>query len=73
MQIKKYSNRKSLEDEEKELEELIQQQSDETEAVERQAQEEAEEREEPENAEEKTFKKRYGDLRRHTQKATKRL
>ena len=68
---KKYSNRKSLEDEEKELEELIQQQSDETEAVERQAQEEAEEREEPENAEEKTFKKRYGDLRRHTQKQQK--
>ena len=41
---KKYSNRKSLEDEEKELEELIQQQSDETEAVERQAQEEADAR-----------------------------
>ena len=68
---KKYSNRKSVEDEEKELEELIQQQSDETEAVEQQAQEEAEEREEPENAEEKTFKKRYGDLRRHSQKQQK--
>ena len=68
---KKYSNRKSLEDEEKELEELIQQQSDETEAVERQAQEDEEEREEPKNAEEKTFKKRYGDLRRHTQKQQK--
>ena len=52
---KKYSNRKSVEDEEKELEELIQQQTDETEAVEKQAQEE----EEPENPEEKTFKKRY--------------
>jgi FMN phosphatase YigB (HAD superfamily) len=64
---KKYSNRKSVEDEEKELEELIQQQSDETEAVEKQAQEE----EEPENAEEKTFKKRYGDLRRHSQKQQK--
>ena len=60
---KKYSNRKSVEDEEKELEELIQQQSDETEAVDKQAKEEAEEREEPTNAEEKTFKKRYGDLR----------
>ena len=68
---KKYSNRKSVEDEEKELEELIKQQSDETEAVEQQAQEEAEEREEPENAEEKTFKKRYGDLRRHSQKQQK--
>ena len=68
---KKYSNRKSLEDEEKELEELIQQQSDETEAVDKQAKEEAEEREEPTNAEEKTFKKRYGDLRRHSQKQQK--
>ena len=68
---KKYSNRKSLEDEEKELEELIQQQSNETEAVERQAQEDEEEREEPESAEEKTFKKRYGDLRRHSQKQQK--
>ena len=68
---KKYSNRKSVEDEEKELEELIQQQSDETEAVDKQAKEEAEEREEPTNAEEKTFKKRYGDLRRHSQKQQK--
>ena len=66
---KKYSNRKSLEDEEKELEELIQQQTDETEAVEKQAQED--DYEEPENAEEKTFKKRYGDLPRHSQKQQK--
>ena len=66
---KKYSNRKTVEDEEKELEELIQQQADETEAVEKQAQED--DYEEPENAEEKTFKKRYGDLRRHTQKQQK--
>jgi len=68
---KKYSNRKSLEDEEKELEELIQQQSDENEAVDRQAQEDEEDNEEPKNAEEKTFKKRYGDLRRHSQKQQK--
>ena len=68
---KKYSNRKTVEDEEKELEELIQQQTDETEAVEKQAQDEEEEREEPVNAEEKTFKKRYGDLRRHSQKQQK--
>ena len=66
---KKYSNRKTVEDEEKELEELIQQQADETEAVEKQAQED--DYEEPENAEEKTFKKRYGDLRRHSQKQQK--
>ena len=66
---KKYSNRKTVEDEEKELEELIEQQTDETEAVEKQAQED--DYEEPENAEEKTFKKRYGDLRRHSQKQQK--
>ena len=66
---KKYSNRKTVEDEEKELEELIQQQTDETAAVEKQAQED--DYEEPENAEEKTFKKRYGDLRRHSQKQQK--
>ena len=65
---KKYSNRKSVEDEEKELEELLQQQETETEAAEKQAQEEEEEQEVPTNPEEKTFKKRYGDLRRHSQK-----
>ena len=66
---KKYSNRKTVEDEEKELEELIQQQTDETEAIAKQAQED--DYEEPANAEEKTFKKRYGDLRRHSQKQQK--
>ncbi len=65
---KKYSNRKSVKDEEQELKELLQQQETETEIVARQAQEDEEEREVPENAEEKTFKKRYGDLRRHSQK-----
>tara|TARA_R100000458_G_C8263965_1_gene239220 strand:- start:289 stop:1221 length:933 start_codon:yes stop_codon:yes gene_type:complete len=68
---KKYSNRKTVEDEEKELEELIQEQTTEVEAVEKQAQEDEEEREEPSNPEEKTFKKRYGDLRRHSQKQQK--
>ena len=65
---KKYANRKSLEDEEKELEELIKQQTEEVEATEQQVAEEDEEREVPDNPEEKTFKKRYGDLRRHSQK-----
>jgi len=65
---KKYANRKSLEDEEKELEELIKQQTEEVEAVEQQVAEEDEEREVSDNPEEKTFKKRYGDLRRHSQK-----
>ena len=65
---KKYANRKSVEEEEKELEELIKQQSEDAEAVEKQAQAEEEEQEVPDNPEEKTFKKRYGDLRRHSQK-----
>jgi DNA repair exonuclease SbcCD ATPase subunit len=60
---KKYSNIKSIEDEEKELEELIKQQEDDVKTEEKQAAEEVE----PENPEEKTFKKRYGDLRRHSQ------
>ena len=68
---KKYSNRKSLEDEEKELEELIRQQSEDDEVAEQQAQEEEEDNEVPVSAEEKTFKKRYGDLRRHSQKQQK--
>ena len=65
---KKYANRKSVEEEEKELEELIKQQSEDAEAIEKQAQAEEEEQEVPDNPEEKTFKKRYGDLRRHSQK-----
>tara|TARA_Y100000356_G_scaffold107437_1_gene93525 strand:+ start:248 stop:1036 length:789 start_codon:yes stop_codon:yes gene_type:complete len=50
--------------EEEELEQLIKQQSGETEDEESTEPEEAE----PTNAEEKTFKKRYSDLRRHQQK-----
>ena len=59
----KYNTRKTIEDEEKELEELKQEQS----AEEKKAQKEAEDNIEPDNPEEKTFKKRYGDLRRHSQ------
>jgi len=59
----KYNTRKTIEDEEKELEELKQEQS----AEEKKAQREAEDNIEPANPEEKTFKKRYGDLRRHSQ------
>ncbi len=60
----KYSARKTIEDEEKELEELKQEQN----VEEKKAQKEIEDSIEPDNPEEKTFKKRYGDLRRHSQK-----
>ena len=54
---------------EQELEELKKQaEGKSTETV---TEEKAEEAEEPKNAEEKTFKKRYGDLRRHTQEKEK--
>lgn len=63
-----YRNTKSVEDEERELEEMEAQL-----AGEEQAEAEAKEQEVAEHdanlsAEEKTFKKRYGDLRRHSQK-----
>ena len=54
---------------EQELEELKKQaEGKSTETV---TEEKTEEAEEPKNAEEKTFKKRYGDLRRHTQEKEK--
>ena len=54
---KKYSNEDKLKKEEEELEQLLAEQKGEVEEPEP----------EPENAEEKSFKKRYGDLRRHQQ------
>jgi hypothetical protein len=54
---------------EQELEELKKQAVGETE--ESVTEEKAESEEEPKNAEEKTFKKRYGDLRRHSQEKEK--
>ena len=59
---KPYSNKDKIEEEEKELEQLLAEQKGES------AEQEAETETEPTSAEEKTFKKRYGDLRRHTQK-----
>ena len=57
------SNADKIEREEKELEALIKDQTEE------ETEEEAEEQDsKPSSAEEKTFKKRYGDLRRHSQK-----
>jgi len=61
---RKYTNEEKRKMEEEELEQLIKEQRGEVE----QEAAEPEEEEEPTNAEEKTFKKRYSDLRRHQQK-----
>jgi len=58
---RKYSNAEKRKEEEAELEQMLKEQRGEVE----EAAEEVEE--EPENPEEKTFKKRYSDLRRHQQ------
>ena len=58
------SNQDKIEREEEELKELLSEQTDSEE------EEKNKEEETPKSAEEKTFKKRYGDLRRHTQKQT---
>ena len=59
---RKYSNEERIKKEEEELAELIAEQKNEPEA------EKVDAEAEPTNAEEKSFKKRYGDLRRHSQK-----
>ena len=59
---RKYTNEEKRQIEEEELEQLMKEQKGEAETV------EPEEDEEPTSAEEKTFKKRYSDLRRHQQK-----
>ena len=61
---RKYSNEDKLKKEEEELEQLIAEQRNET-------KEEVEQDVEPVGAEEKSFKKRYGDLRRHMQEKEK--
>ena len=63
---KPYTQKERLEKDEKALEELLKKQKEEP-AVEEVEKEEKE----PENAEEKSFKKRYGDLRRHAQEKEK--
>jgi hypothetical protein len=68
---RRYNTQKTIEDEEKELEGLIQQQKADTEVEEKRAKAAEEDQLEPDSAEEKTFKKRYGDLRRHSQKQQK--
>ena len=59
---RKYSNEDRIKKEEEELAALVAEQKGEVEP------EEVEEEKEPTHAEEKSFKKRYGDLRRHSQK-----
>lgn len=60
---RKYSNEERIKQQEEELQQLLQEQQEPKEQV----QEEAE----PESAEERSFKKRYGDLRRHQQQKEK--
>ena len=57
-----YSNSERIKKDEEELEEMLRQQKGEV------SEEEEEQEAEPTTAEERSFKKRYGDLRRHTQK-----
>ena len=57
-----YSNAERVKKDEEELEEMLRVQRGET------NEEEVEQEAEPEGAEERSFKKRYGDLRRHSQK-----
>ena len=59
---RKYTNEEKRKMEEEELQQMLKEQKGEVEETTEEPQEA-----EPTNAEEKTFKKRYGDLRRHTQ------
>ena len=62
--MKRNANKERIEQEEKEIEELMQSRS----ATDDEEGDSVDDGPEPENAEERTFKKRYGDLRRHAQK-----
>ena len=66
---KPYTQEERIKKEEAELEQLIKEQKGEAEGQVEESQNKNEE--EPTSAEEKTFKKRYGDLRRHTQEKEK--
>ena len=79
---KRNANKKRIEEEERELEELLKarqpqeesaEESDEQETVVDEVEQELSAEQEPESGEEKTFKKRYGDLRRHAQKKEQEL
>jgi hypothetical protein len=62
---KPYTQEERIKKEEQELEQLLKEQKGEAEGQVEESEDKNEE--EPTSAEEKTFKKRYGDLRRHTQ------
>jgi methylphosphotriester-DNA--protein-cysteine methyltransferase len=65
--MKRNANKERIEQEEKEMEELLNL-NEETEEEQEEDSDSVDDGREPEGAEEKTFKKRYGDLRRHAQK-----
>lgn len=65
--MKRNANKERIEQEEKEMEELLKAQRGNEEEQEEDS-DSIDDGREPEGAEEKTFKKRYGDLRRHAQK-----
>ena len=65
--MKRNANKERIEQEEKEMEELLKAQRGNEEEQEEDS-DSVDDGREPEGAEEKTFKKRYGDLRRHAQK-----
>lgn len=64
--VSKYQ--KKIEEEEKELEEMMKQGNPDASEENPNEEEKVEDTREPDDPEEKTFKKRYGDLRRHSQK-----
>jgi len=63
-----YRNPKSIEDDEREIQELEAQINEEADSEHEQAEQAIQEHDANLTAEERTFKKRYGDLRRHSQK-----
>lgn len=68
------SNQKKIEQDEKDLEELLKAQGEQTpedDDSQEQSSESVQPESEPDNEEEKTFKKRYGDLRRYSQQKDK--
>jgi len=68
---RRYNSQKTIEDEEKELEELIKEQATNSDSEPNSENDSLDEDQEAKTPEEKTFKKRYGDLRRHSQKQQK--
>tara|TARA_R100000455_G_C6243470_1_gene101766 strand:+ start:39 stop:929 length:891 start_codon:yes stop_codon:yes gene_type:complete len=66
---KPYSQEERMKKDEEELERMLKEQKGENKEAEDTS--EKQEEQEPENAEERTFKKRYGDLRRHSQEKEK--